>query len=134
MTLSILFLAMALPTVWELWNDRRGDLNKFEDGIWRVTIAAVASIIVKHSALGFLAAFNLSMAIHFMFFDYIIAYILIKNGTLEPPRGVKYHWFSYTAKSGVIDNLKFWRNMNPWLKLGIRVAYFIISITLFIIL
>lgn len=74
----------------------------------------------------------MSVAIHFLFFDYSIQYILIKNGTLEPPRGVKYHWFTYQAKAGVIDNIGLWRNMNPWVKLCIRVGYFTMALMLFL--
>lgn len=132
--LSLLsFLALCLPTALELWNDREGDFNKGADVFVRMFFMAFVGFAV-HFAFGMngLASFNLSAAIFFLTFDYIISYILIRNGTLEPPRGVKYHWWTYEAKAGLVDNIPFWRNMNPWVKLTIRVVYFGISLYLFL--
>lgn len=121
-----------IATIWEVWNDYDGDKNKPGD-VWMraflLWIEAVALHLITNGNI--LLAFNLSIAFFFLIFDYTINYVLIKNGTLEPPRGVRYHWFSYSGKSGVIDNLKFWRNMNPWVKLIIRMCYFILSLILY---
>jgi hypothetical protein len=133
MILAIMGIFLALPTVYEISDDAEGDLNKKRDVIYRLLLMISMAFVAHLTGLSnFFVAFNLSLAIHFLFFDYIIQYILIKNGTLEPPKGVTYHWFTYQAKSGVIDNLRFWRNMNKWVKLGIKLAYFTISLILFI--
>lgn len=123
-----------IALILEVINDRDGDLNKGADVFVRLFFFAFEAwavhFIFDKPAW---AAFLLSTAIFFLFFDYVIAYVLIRNGTLEPPRGVKYHWFSYVAKEGVIDNLKFWKSLKPGIKLGIRIAYFVLSLVLFLI-
>ncbi len=123
---------LTLPTVFEVYNDRHGDFDKKTDILLRVLLGVVCGGFNHTMGLQFLIAFNLSMAIFFLVFDYIIAYTLIKNGTLEPPRGVRYHWFRYTAKDGFVDNVPNWKYANPWLKLGIRVLYFTGSLILYI--
>ena len=127
MILAILLLSS--PTVIELYGDRHGDFNKKEDVIYRFLFMTGFSILVwiilKFNVL---IAFNLSIAIHFAFFDYIIAYILIKNGIIEPPRGVRLHWFTYVGKSGVVDNFKFWRNMRCGWRFAIRLTYLAVSL------
>lgn len=118
-------LILCVPTIWEVFNDRKGDFNKSFDVLFRIVTMLLASWTVSENfGFNFFASLNLSLAIFFLFFDYVIAYVLIRNGTLEPPKGVKYHWFTYQAKSGVIDNLKFWKSLKPAIKLGIRIAYF----------
>lgn len=122
-----------IATIWELWNDRKGDFNKMLDVIIRIALLALEAV-AAHLQLQkpYLVALNLSAAIFFFFFDYLIAFILIRNGTLEPPRGVKYHWFTYVAKDGVVDNVPHWKNANPWLKLAIRTLYLSGSLILFL--
>lgn len=134
-TLQILsFILLSVPTAWEIWNDRKGDLNKSEDVFFRVLIIAVVSTVnVLLFDVPYFASLLLSLAIHFAFFDYIIAYILIKNGTIEPSRGIKLHWFTYVAKSGVVDNLKFWRNMRCGWRFAIRLTFLAVSLLIFFI-
>ena len=123
-----------IALIWEVWNDAAGDTDKKRD-VYLRAILLVLEGVTLFAIFGWPIplAWILSTSIHFLLFDYIIAYVLIKNGTLEPPRGVTYHWFTYTAKSGVVDNLKFWKNLNPWLKLLIRVGYFGLALTLIIL-
>lgn len=128
----IAFILLCAPTFWEINDDKRGDLNKKEDVAWRILGGCVVSICAwvfadKNPWL----AFNMSMAIFFLFFDYLISYILIHNGTIELPRGSKYTWFNYTAKSGFVDRVPWWSKLNPWIKLLIRVTYFSISAILY---
>lgn len=128
----ISFACLCVPTEWELFDDKSGDKNKSADVIYRLVLMAGAATAAHYiSDENWLTAFNLSLAIFFLCFDYLITAILIHNGTLEPPRGVRYHWFDYTAKKGVIDNISFWKNLNPYVKLLIRVAYFVLSCILY---
>lgn len=124
-----------IATIWEVWNDRYGDSNKSAD-IWARTFLLWIEAVILHllTDANIFVCFNLSISVFFLTFDYVINYVLIKNGTIEPPRGVKYHWFTHVGKSGVIDNLKFWKEMNPYVKLGIRVAYFLISVILYFVI
>lgn len=139
----VAFILLFAPTIRETWNDRKGDFNKGADVIIRIVIgllaALISSIILNrylepfniHHIAGRLVAFNMSMAIFFLFFDYLISYILIHNGTIELPRGSKQTWFNYTAKSGFVDRVPWWSKLNPYVKLLIRVVYFILSAVLY---
>lgn len=121
-----------IATIWEVWNDRLGDLNKTADIQVRFLLLLIEAVLLYLlTDKNIFICINLSIAFFFLTFDYAINYILIKNGTLELPRGVKYHWFDYSGKKGVIDNLKFWKNLNPYVKLLIRVTYFVGSLVLY---
>jgi hypothetical protein len=135
MTLHIISIILLFaPTVLELFDDTKGDKNKAADVLLRcllgVGVALVGFFLIGKPILD---SFILSMAIHFMFFDYLITFILLRNGTIEQPRGVKYHWFSYTGKSGVIDNIKFWREMKPTTKLFARVGVLAVAVLIWVV-
>lgn len=123
-----------IATIWEVYNDRRGDKNKGFDVLIRMILftleAYILHLIFDKSVL---VSLVIPFAVFFLTFDYVIAYVLIKNGTVEPPRGEKYHWFSYKSKSGVIDSLLIWGVMNPWLKLGVRLVVFIAAVLIFVL-
>lgn len=131
MILTILSLLLLFgPLIFELADDANGDNNKQFDVAIRIAIGLLASFVAWFTdGSSFLAAFNLSMAIHWLLFDYAINIIL--NRTVYEK---KVNWFTHVGKSGVIDPLTFWRNMNPYVKLGIRVAYFLISVTLYFVI
>lgn len=124
-------LLLTAPTIWEHENDREGDLNKREDVPVRITIGLFVAAVGIFFDRNIIFGFNLSMAIHFMFFDYWIAYTLLKNKIIEPKRGEKLHWFTYTAKDGFVDNISWWKKMHPVLKLMIRIFYFVGSILIY---
>lgn len=122
-----------IATIWEVWNDRKGDFNKGEDVFIRIIYLCGEAIIIGIIFnKPFIDSLLVSTSFFFLVFDYAIAYVLIKNGTLEPPKNVKYHWFSYQAKSGVFDNFKTWRNLSPWGKLGIKLGFFVVSMVIYI--
>lgn len=125
---SLGLFVLSVPLAWELWNDRKGDYNKGRGVIIRCLLFIVCALVVhyltKHKLI---VTFNLAAAIHFMFFDYAINYILYRNKIIASP-----YWFSYTGKSGVIDNIKGWKHLNPWLKLIIRVLYLSVALFLYI--
>lgn len=123
-----------IATIIEIWNDRHGDLNKADDIWFRVPLLFIDAVILYYlNNKNIFICFNLSAAIFFLTFDYSIAYILIKNGTIEPPRGIKYSWFTYVAKKGFVDNVPNWTDCNPWIKLGIRACYFTSALILYFI-
>jgi hypothetical protein len=118
-----------IATIWEVYQDRHGDLNKSDDVAWRVfliVIEALAVTAITHKPL--IVSLLLSSAVFFLTFDYLVTYVLIRNKVIEVPGA---HWFSYTGKKGWFDNLKLWR-FSPWIRLGIKLAYFTISLILFI--
>jgi hypothetical protein len=124
--LQILFLCV--PTLWELWNDRKGDFNKQADVYIRVGLMAGGAFPIHgFSWFEFASGFFLSAAIFFMFFDYLINIILYRNNVINYA-----NWFSYTGKSGVVDNIPFWKKLNPWLKFSIRLVTLITAIIIYL--
>lgn len=121
------FLLLCVPTIWELRNDANGDANKKQDVLIRATIMLGVSFMCVSFGKNFFTSLNLSVAIHFAVFDYFINIILYHNNAIDYA-----NWFSYSSKSGVVDNIGFWRKMNPWGKFAIRLGYFIIAIILYV--
>lgn len=117
---ALCLLSLCLPLLWEKRDDKKGDFDKAFDVLKRGFIAAMASLfvwslsyvgaIIRYHSFG--DALFLSLAIHFMFFDYWIAFEL----------GHKKDWFSYLGKAGYVDNIPFWRNMAPAGKLATRMT------------
>lgn len=124
------FILLFSPLVWELITDANGDYDKKADVLIRGVIAALASILAYVlTDRNILAAFNLSVALHFMFFDYMIAIVLYNNGVIHDAR-----WFSKLGKSGVIDRLTFWVKAGKWGRFLIRFCYLAIALFLYIVL
>jgi hypothetical protein len=127
--LILSILVLFAPLTWELINDRFGDEDKKLDVLIRV-ILGIASALVNFILIGkpILDSFILSMAIFFLAFDYLINIILYKNDVIDYA-----NWFSYTSKKGVIDNIGFWKKMNPWTKLGVKVGVLAVAILIYVI-
>lgn len=123
-----------IATIWESWSDRNGDLNKSADVVIRVILLVIEGVILRLIFnKPFVDSLLLSTAIFFFFFDYLVAYVLIRNKVIEPRRGTTYTWWTYTAKKGVFDNLKFWRNMKPTTKFFVRLGVLVLATLIFII-
>lgn len=130
-TLSILsFVVLIIPTVWEVQDDSQGDFNKKEDVYYRALMGFAVSLVglLPHTEGTFWfcvwvvsRGFILSMAMHFFVFDYWIAYRL----------GHYKDWFSYLGQKGKIDNIPFWRGLNPWLRLVVRSVVLIVALVLY---
>lgn len=130
--ISVIWLV--IPLIWEILNDKNGDdhntrglLARFNipskkvDVIVRILLAIILSVCNNYLVdMPIWKSIFLCGAIHFLFFDYIIAYILIKKGI------IKGHWYSYMGSKG-IDNVKSWKNVHPHVKLIFRLVLFIIS-------
>lgn len=128
-TLQILsFILLSAPTCYELYNDRNGDLNKKRDVIIRALLMVSFALLcwcLLHQ--NFFASLNLSVAIFFLLFDYIIILILNRNVYEK-----KVHWFTFLGTSSAIDKLSFWVKLGPWGRFGIRVGYFVVALVLFL--
>lgn len=118
----ICFFILFAPYLWEVIDDRKGDLNKKIDVLWRVLIAAAASLFVwvmtGHSlwATGFMC-----FAIFFLLFDYTIAIVLKRP---DP--------FSYLSQTtGVVDRMRWWVHIGPWWRFAIRFAVFAIALVFY---
>lgn len=123
----ICLLILSSPYIWEVINDRYGDLNKKIDVLWRVLIGAAASAFVwKFTGHSLWACAFMCFAIFFLLFDYTIAAILIKNGIISTN-----DWFGYMGKKGDVDNIKFWRNLSPGWRFAIRMTVFAIALIIY---
>lgn len=134
-----MYLLLFIPLIWEIYNDRNGDAHqtrgffkrwnlssKKVDVIGRIILALLLSFlnyIINRVAIG--KSIFLCGAIHFLFFDYIIAYILIQK------RIIKGHWYSYMGSKG-IDNFHTWKQISPNIRFLIRLIIFIIANYLYI--
>lgn len=117
-----------IATIWETWNDRKGDFNKGFDVFIRVILftleAYILHLIFDKSVL---VSLVIPFAVFFLTFDYLVAAVLIKNKVIVG------HWFSVTGKKGAVDNIGFWKRMNPWAKLGVRSVVFIATVLIFVL-
>lgn len=133
MTLLILSIAiLCYPLTWEILNDSEGEKRnqKALDVLIRCGLALIAAVIgwllINKPIID---GFILSLAIHWLLFDYMINAILITRGIIQPRNGET--WFSYMGSTAVTDRLKFWRNCSPWFRLGIKVVVLIIAILIY---
>lgn len=120
-------ILILIPLLWELANDYKGDTNKGIDVFLRFAFAAASAglvtLITKHN---FWLAFNLSLAIHWLLFDYLIHIILYRNGVIVSPE-----WFKYTGKSSKVDNLPIWKSIGPYGRLFVKLFYFLLAVWLY---
>lgn len=112
-------IALILPTLWEVYDDRHGE-NKKGKVKDLVTVAVLYVVI----ALAFwwlfethpLKSLALMLGIRILIFDYLVQYVLIKNGVISG------HWFFYQGKTAKWDRVL--KYLNPWIVLGLRVLFF----------
>ena len=121
-----------IALLWEVWNDRHGDLNKAKDVPIRGLLIIIEAALLNyffHKPI--ITSLLLSTAIFFLLFDYLVTYVLIRNKVIEPRIGGSYSWFTYTGKKGLFDTMNWWK-FSPWIRLGIKLAYFFVALVLFI--
>lgn len=126
---------LSIPLLWEINNDKNGDAHisrgflswtsKKVDVLARLALAfAGGAINTILNDINIYKSVFISGAIHFFFFDYIIAYILIKKGIIIG------HWFSYTGSKGM-DNTKLWKDLSPTRKFILKLIILIIAIIVY---
>lgn len=112
-------LALILPTFWEVYDDRHGENKKGK--VKDLVIVAVLYVVI---ALAFwwlsethpLKSLALMLGIRILIFDYLVQYVLIKNGVISG------HWFFVKGKTAKWDRVI--SHLNPWIVLGLRVLFF----------
>ncbi len=124
------FALLFYPLAWELNNDKHGDdgyvkimghqvKNKTKDvyirGLLMVSISGL-NWMVNGKCFG--CSLILTIGIHVMFFDYLIAYILGHHD-----------WFSYLGQKSVVDNLPAWRSQSARNRFLLRLVIIIFGIT-----
>ena len=123
---TIAALICAIPTIWEIWNDRNGETAK--DKIRDVLITSILYAIIMIALWWVnethpLKSLALMLGIRVAFFDYAIQYVLIKRGVIHG------HWFTYSGKTSWFDRKV--SKVNSWLRLAVRVILFAAAVTAF---
>lgn len=117
-----------IATIFEAWQDRRGDLDKSRDLWLRILLFVLEGALIKWAFGGnVFLAINLSAAFFFLTFDYLIHIVLYRNGVITSPA-----WFSYLGRSSRVDKIKFWKSIGPYGRLFVKLFYFLISIWLYL--
>ncbi len=117
---------LTLPMAWEINNDKKGDFDKVRDVVVRGILAIACGIVVFLLGLtglphhGIIQSVLMSIAIHFMMFDYLIAATL----------GHK-DWFGYLGEKGPVDNIYYWRTLTPWGRFLVRMIWLAITIIIY---
>jgi hypothetical protein len=127
---------LSCPCVWEVWNDKDGDSHlskawicqfipltskKIDIGARVILMLAAAWVVWFVGIAGFWVSLLMSWAIHFLVFDYAVVYVLIKNEIIRASA----KWYDYLNGKG-FDNFKAWRNKAWYIRMGVRVAVFVI--------
>lgn len=128
-------LLLSTPLIWELNNDKDGDAHlvsigfgwtiesKTLDVFFRCGIALIVSWVnwfIGNN--GFFQSLFMSFAIHFLFFDYIIIYILKERGIITPSA----KWWDYLGSKGM-DTKEWWKNKTWPVRMAVKIAVFIIA-------
>lgn len=112
-------LALILPTLYEVWQDRHGESkkDKVKDAIITVALwlsfALMFRWLFETPVVGSLA---LLLGWRILVFDYLVQCVLIRNGVIIG------HWFYYQGKTAKWDRVL--SHLNPWIVLVLRVLFF----------
>lgn len=112
-------IALVIPTLWEAWTDRHGETSKDKTrdlllfGIVYLILAVANWFIFGVHPL---KSILLMTGIRILVFDYLVQYLLIKNGVISG------HWFFYKGKTAKWDRAFSW--LSPWIVLVLRVLFF----------
>jgi hypothetical protein len=112
-----------IPLGWELLNDRVEETNHKLDVFIRgglFIVCAVTPWLYGHS---YFASFFLSIAIFFMFFDYLINIIMLRRSD----------WYSFLGTTSEVDKVKFWKDMHPDHRFITRASLFVVCIVWYVL-
>lgn len=122
----IAWMSLIFALFWELIDDRYGDSvkkNQVFDMVMRVTFFLVSGVLHQILYHKFFEGTVLAIAVFFLCFDYLVAYLLIRNGVVIG------HWFSYLSGRKFFDKIMV--RLFPWQRLALRICVLIGSITFY---
>jgi len=126
-------LSLQLPLAWELNDDRHGEKKsaKALDVVKRVALGLAVSFVwlPLYCWQVCAAMFLLSMAYHFLLFDYLIVLVLKHYKVISSSA----HWCTYLGVTSTTDQLGWWRE-DPWFRLLVRLIVFILCLSLYVIM
>lgn len=112
---------LSYPTLWEWYNDRKGDFDKGADVIVRVSLMLLVAAYPWYFGRSWIASANLSFAFFFLAFDYGINYILGRKPVFE--------YLSKSKVDKIVDEVLQYMGWK-WV-MGVRVFYFLIACFLY---
>jgi len=116
-----------LAAILESYNDRLGETkkDKIADGVYlAIATSCLCLLVWILDRTNPLKVIPLVLAVRVLVFDYLVTYLLIRNGVIVG------NWFSYTGKTSKWDKLI--SRVNPFVRLGLGVAVFALSLWWFL--
>lgn len=117
----IALIILCIPLIWELIDDKKGDLHPNKDWVIRGGLMLITSALtLLFVDRGFLQAFGMSFGIFVLFFPYL--YNIFNK---------KKPWYNYLSLTAFPDKLTIWR-MTPWsVRMGILGIIFGIGLSFY---
>ena len=102
--MELLFLILlCIPLIWELVDDKKGDIHPNNDWLIRGGLMLLSSAIASYfTHRGFVQSLFLSFAIFSLFFPYL--YNIFNK---------KKPWYNYLSKTAILDKWEYWSGI-PW--------------------
>lgn len=114
----ISLIVLSTPVLWELFNDRNGDIHPNNDWLIRGLIMLASAVVVSIGTdRSFLQALTMSFGIFSLIFPYLYN---ILNG--------KKPWYNYLSKTAIPDKWTYWAG-TPWY--GRMIILLIVFLTCF---
>jgi hypothetical protein len=129
MSIFVYCLTLLASIGWEVNDDQAGDVTgRWKDigvrsFLWSLSTVAATELFY----VPWFVALALQLAVFVLLFDYLVAYYLIRKGTVQV-KGA--HWFSYLSKKKWTDQLQAWAN--PWARLVVKLAVFVAALWWFV--
>ena len=125
---AIIILLSLAPTIFESWTDRKGEQKK-DKKTDAVLLVAYSALLAGASWgwLGYnpLSVLLLILGFRISIFDYLVNYLLKKNGVISPTANV----WTYAGNTSWWD--KFIRRINWKIRILLRCVVFVVSIVYF---
>lgn len=117
---AVAILLCLVPTLWETYDDRKGESKKDKTRDLLISIVLYSVIALVNWKLSVIPVFK-SLALSFgwrlLVFDYAIQWLLIRRGVIVGK------WWSYRGKTARWDRLI--SKANPWILLVVRALVFL---------
>lgn len=129
LAVALYIVTLVVAVAWEVRDDRDGDVewyDRLKDLLFRALWWS-ASICYAEFYFGkpLLPSAAMVAASFVLFFDYLMAYYLIKR------RIVYGHWFSYLSKKKWTDQIQ--AHFNPWVRLLLKIVVFACAVMWFVV-
>ena len=105
---------LLIPTIWELWDDRKGDSNHSFDIFVRIGWVVLSAIYPWYIGHSYWASIFMAGGIFTIAFDYLENILNLRRRD----------WFSFLGTTAKMDENKWWLKIGAWNRFYIRVGVF----------